>query len=66
MSSIPPESRISLGRRAFLQHGALLLTGISAAPLGQLAAAAAAEAKQRGAVRIGLVTDLHYASSMVI
>lgn len=59
MSSIPPDSRISLGRRAFLQHGALLLTGISAAPLSRLAAAA--ESKQRGAVRIGLVTDLHYA-----
>ncbi|KAA0140658.1 alkaline phosphatase [Gimesia chilikensis] len=59
MSPINPDSRISLGRRAFLQQGALVLGGLTAAPLGQLAAAA--DQKQRGAVRVGLVTDLHYA-----
>lgn len=50
---------IPLGRRAFLRNGALFLTGLAASPLKQLSADS--QAKGRGSVRIGLVTDLHYA-----
>ncbi|QDT45383.1 3',5'-cyclic adenosine monophosphate phosphodiesterase CpdA [Gimesia alba] len=49
-----------LGRRAFLKNGTLFLAGVSSPALGMLSARAA-ESKQRGTVRIGLVTDLHYA-----
>lgn len=59
MSQPAPDDRIILGRRAFLQNGSLLLTGLVASPLSHFATAA--ESEQRGAVRIGLVTDLHYA-----
>ncbi|QDU07229.1 metallophosphoesterase family protein [Gimesia aquarii] len=50
----------SLGRRAFLKNGALILAGLSSNTYGLLSTRAA-EASQRGVVRIGLVTDLHYA-----
>lgn len=50
----------SLGRRAFLKNGALILAGLSSNTYGLLSTRAA-EVSQRGAVRIGLVTDLHYA-----
>lgn len=45
-----------LGRRAFLRHGSLLLTGAA----GLTGAHAAAEA-EKPALRIGLLTDAHYA-----
>ncbi|WP_299468305.1 metallophosphoesterase [uncultured Gimesia sp.] len=50
----------SLGRRAFLKNGALFLAGLSA-PSVKLLSVRADESRKRGAVRIGLVTDLHYA-----
>ncbi|QDT95211.1 metallophosphoesterase family protein [Gimesia aquarii] len=50
----------SLGRRAFLKNGALILAGLSSNTIGLLSTRAV-EVSQRGAVRIGLVTDLHYA-----
>ncbi|WP_417391129.1 metallophosphoesterase family protein [Gimesia sp.] len=48
------------GRRAFLKNGALLLSGLSLPQVSGIAAAAL-PADKRGTVRIGLVTDLHYA-----
>jgi 3',5'-cyclic AMP phosphodiesterase CpdA len=50
-----------VGRRAFLQQGTLVLAAaaIESATAGPLAARDAAS--KRGAVRIALVTDLHYA-----
>lgn len=50
----------SLGRRAFLKNGALVLAGLSVPSMTRLAARAN-EPSPRGAVRVGLVTDLHYA-----
>lgn len=50
----------SLGRRAFLKNGALFLAGVSSPALGMVSARAE-KSDQRGAVRVGLVTDLHYA-----
>lgn len=48
------EPMIRLGRRAFLQHGTLLLTAaaLESAPLF---------ADEKNALRVGLVTDLHHA-----
>ena len=54
-----PNDTITLGRRAFLKHGTLLL-----AAAGLDSAAAPALFAQDGikqTLRIGLVTDLHYA-----
>ncbi|HAH43510.1 metallophosphoesterase [Gimesia sp.] len=48
------------GRRAFLKNGALILSGLSLPQVSGIAAGAL-PADKRGAVRIGLVTDLHYA-----
>lgn len=56
-ASLPIES---LGRRAFLKNGALFLAGLSSHATG-LVSTRADESSQRGAVRIGLITDLHYA-----
>ena len=50
----------SLGRRAFLKNGVLFLAGISSSSARQFSACAA-ESSSRGVVRIGLLTDLHYA-----
>ncbi|EDL61431.1 metallophosphoesterase family protein [Gimesia maris] len=50
----------SLGRRAFLKNGALVLSGLTFPALGRQVSGAF-DTNQRGAVRIGLVTDLHYA-----
>lgn len=49
------QSHIRLGRRAFLKHGTLVLT---AASVGSSALLAEGEAPP---LRVGLVTDLHYA-----
>lgn len=49
-----------LGRRAFLKNGALVLAGLSVPSMARFAARAN-ESRPRGAVRVGLVTDLHYA-----
>ena len=49
-----------LGRRAFLKNGALVLAGLSVPSLARVVARAN-ESRPRGAVRVGLVTDLHYA-----
>ncbi len=46
---------LPLGRRAFLQHGTLVLAAASVAPSSRLAAA------EQPGLRVGLVTDLHYA-----
>jgi predicted phosphodiesterase len=48
-------THIGLGRRAFLEHGTLVLTAASLNPSGVLAD----DAPPR--LRVGLVTDLHYA-----
>jgi len=50
----------TLGRRAFLKNGVLFLAGISSSSAKQFSACAA-ESNSRGVVRVGLVTDLHYA-----
>lgn len=55
----------SLGRRAFLKNGALFLAGLSSHTTGLLFARAD-ESNQRGVVRVGLVTDLHYADKPAI
>ena len=54
------ESTLTLGRRAFLRDGTLVLT---AATLGSGASGSllAREDSTKGSLRIGLVTDLHYA-----
>jgi len=49
-----------LGRRAFLKNGALVLAGLSVPSLARVVVRAN-EPRPRGAVRVGLVTDLHYA-----
>ncbi|MDF1742091.1 MAG: metallophosphoesterase [Gimesia sp.] len=49
----------ALGRRAFLKNGAVLLAGLSSST--RQYSACASEPNSRGIVRIGLVTDLHYA-----
>ncbi|MFK7776909.1 MAG: metallophosphoesterase [Gimesia sp.] len=54
-----PETN-SLGRRAFLKNGVLFLAGLSSSSARQVSAYAS-ESNSRGVVRIGLVTDLHYA-----
>ncbi len=50
----------SLGRRAFLKNGALFLSGFSFSSANPLAVCAA-DSRSRGVVRVGLLTDLHYA-----
>ncbi len=50
----------SQGRRAFLKNGALVLSGLTFPSLGRQVSGAF-DTNKRGAVRIGLVTDLHYA-----
>lgn len=49
----------AMGRRAFLKNGVLTLAGLSVS--ARQFSACAAESDSRGVVRIGLVTDLHYA-----
>ncbi len=49
------ETSICLGRRAFLRNGALVLTAAAVRPSSLLAA------PLEGTMKIGLVTDLHYA-----
>ena len=51
-------SQRRLTRRTFLQHGTLLLAGPT---LARVAQAAPDETAQKPLVRIGMVTDLHYA-----
>ena len=46
---------IALGRRAFLQNGALILSAAKTAGASLFAA------EQESALKVGLVTDLHYA-----
>src|SRR5688572_30432486 len=57
---MPEAEPISLGRRAFLHRGPLVLpaAGLDLARPGDRSAA---EASGKGGVRLGLVTDLHYA-----
>ncbi|MCA9006990.1 MAG: metallophosphoesterase [Planctomycetaceae bacterium] len=50
----------SLGRRAFLKNGALILSGLTLSTLSRKATGAF-DTNKRGTVRVGLVTDLHYA-----
>ncbi len=50
----------SLARRAFLKNGALILSGLALSPLSRTVLGSI-NTNKRGAVRIGLVTDLHYA-----
>jgi len=50
----------TIGRRAFLKNGVLFLAGLSSSSANQFSARAS-ESNSRGIVRIGLVTDLHYA-----
>ncbi|QDT93874.1 metallophosphoesterase family protein [Gimesia algae] len=50
----------SLTRRAFLKNGALILSGLTLSPWSRTALGDL-DTTKRGAVRIGLVTDLHYA-----
>jgi len=50
-----------LGRRAFVRHGALLLAGSAALAQRVAGLAAPADTDAKPKVRIGLVTDLHYA-----
>ncbi len=58
MNSSCNNSQRRLTRRTFLQHGALLLAGPT---LARFAQAAPDETAQKPLVRIGMVTDLHYA-----
>lgn len=55
----------SLGRRAFLKNGSLFLAGLSSSTT-RLVSVCAEESSKRGAVRAGLVTDLHYADKPAI
>ncbi|WP_437193708.1 metallophosphoesterase family protein [Planctomicrobium sp. SH527] len=58
--SVAPESVQQLGRRAFLQNGALILlgTGLSTSFSGKLLAN---EIEEKSLVHVGLITDMHYA-----
>lgn len=55
----------SLGRRAFLKNGSLLLAGLTSYTT-RLVSICAEESNERGVVRVGLVTDLHYADKPAI
>ena len=58
MKTSHPNSRWRLSRRTFLQQGAVLVAGPC---LAKVALADPEEAAQKPLVRIGMVTDLHYA-----
>src|SRR4051794_3372129 len=62
-AQLPPEAHLEgryFGRRAFLQRGSLILAATS---LDFLAGGAlcASEESAKGLVKVGLITDLHYA-----
>src|SRR5687767_648375 len=51
---------VSIGRRAFLRRGSLVLAALGL-DLGPEGALLADEGSNKGGVKFGLITDLHYA-----